>query len=110
MRHGATSAAAAGTGAAEIATALSESRRLFVAIGVFSAFVNVLMLTGPLFMLQVYDRVLTGALMRGAGRAGLRGGRAALPPDGLWRSVRGPRAARLPGLRRAQAIRRLTPG
>ncbi len=83
MRHGATSAAAAGTGAAEIATALSESRRLFVAIGVFSAFVNVLMLTGPLFMLQVYDRVLTGALMRGAGRAGLRGGSAALPPDGL---------------------------
>ena len=30
-----------------------------MAIGVFSAFVNVLMLTGPLFMLQVYDRVLT---------------------------------------------------
>ena len=59
MRHGGgASAPAAGTGAAEIATALSESRRLFVAIGVFSAFVNMLMLTGPLFMLQVYDRVL----------------------------------------------------
>ena len=44
---------------AEIRTALGESRRLFVSIGVFSAFVNLLMLTGPLFMLQVYDRVLT---------------------------------------------------
>ncbi len=30
----------------------------FVSIGVFSFFVNLLMLTGPLFMLQVYDRVL----------------------------------------------------
>ena len=48
-----------GGGAAEIRTALSESRRLFVSIGLFSAFVNLLMLTGPLFMLQVYDRVLT---------------------------------------------------
>ena len=46
-------------GRAEIRTALSESRRLFASIGLFSVFVNVLMLTGPLFMLQVYDRVLT---------------------------------------------------
>jgi len=45
-------------GSAEIRGALAESRRLFVSIGVFSAFVNLLMLTGPLFMLQVYDRVL----------------------------------------------------
>ena len=30
----------------------------FVSIGMFSFFVNLLMLTGPLFMLQVYDRVL----------------------------------------------------
>ena len=48
-----------GDGGAEIRTALGESRRLFVSIGLFSAFVNLLMLTGPLFMLQVYDRVLT---------------------------------------------------
>ena len=48
-----------GDGRREIATALGESRRLFVSIGLFSVFVNVLMLTGPLFMLQVYDRVLT---------------------------------------------------
>ena len=46
-------------GLSEIRDALSESRRLFLSIGLFSAFVNLLMLTGPLFMLQVYDRVLT---------------------------------------------------
>ena len=42
----------------EVRAALSESRRLFVSIGLFSIFVNLLMLTGPLFMLQIYDRVL----------------------------------------------------
>ena len=46
-------------GAAEIRAVLAESRRLFASIGLFSAFVNLLMLTGPLFMLQIYDRVLT---------------------------------------------------
>ncbi|MDE0202489.1 MAG: ABC transporter transmembrane domain-containing protein, partial [Rhodospirillaceae bacterium] len=56
---GGISATGTASGATEIASALSESRRLFVAIGVFSAFVNLLMLTGPIFMLQVYDRVLT---------------------------------------------------
>ena len=45
-------------GAREIRAALGESRRLFLAVGLFSAFVNLLMLTGPIFMLQVYDRVL----------------------------------------------------
>ena len=43
----------------EIRAALAESRRLFASVGFFSIFVNILMLTGPLFMLQVYDRVLT---------------------------------------------------
>ena len=47
------------SGTAEIRAALVESRRLFASIGLFSAFVNLLMLTGPLFMLQIYDRVLT---------------------------------------------------
>ena len=46
-------------GAREIRDALAESRRLFGACALFSVFVNLLMLTGPLFMLQVYDRVLS---------------------------------------------------
>ncbi|MHA3913957.1 type I secretion system permease/ATPase [Halovulum sp. GXIMD14793] len=39
--------------------ALGKGRGLFLSIGLFSVFVNLLMLTGPLFMLQVYDRVLS---------------------------------------------------
>jgi ATP-binding cassette subfamily C protein len=35
-----------------------EGRRLFWSVALFSFFVNLLMLTGPIFMLQVYDRVL----------------------------------------------------
>ncbi|MBC7157204.1 MAG: type I secretion system permease/ATPase, partial [Rhodobacteraceae bacterium] len=46
-------------GLAELRAARAENRRLFVAVFVFSVFVNLLMLTGPLFMLQVYDRVIT---------------------------------------------------
>ena len=45
-------------GAAEIRAAMKESCRSFVYIGLFGAFVNLLMLTGPVFMLQIYDRVL----------------------------------------------------
>lgn len=39
--------------------ALGGLKRSFVAVGLFSAAVNILMLTGPMFMLQVYDRVLS---------------------------------------------------
>ncbi|MGB0853432.1 MAG: type I secretion system permease/ATPase [Pikeienuella sp.] len=46
-------------GRRELRTALFSSKRLLVGVGVFSVFVNLLMLTGPLFMLNVYDRVLT---------------------------------------------------
>ncbi len=46
------------TGLAELKAARRENRALFWAVGVFSIFVNLLMLTGPLFMLQIYDRVL----------------------------------------------------
>ena len=42
----------------EIREALAESGRLLASCAVFSVGVNLLMLTGPLFMLQVYDRVL----------------------------------------------------
>ena len=45
-------------GRPELMKALAASRSLFISVGVFSFFVNLLMLTGPLFMLQVYDRVL----------------------------------------------------
>lgn len=47
------------TGLVELAAARSGSRQaVLIAFG-FSALVNVLMLTAPLYMLQVYDRVLT---------------------------------------------------
>ena len=38
--------------------ALADFRRALVSVTVFSAAVNLLMLAGPLYMLQVYDRVL----------------------------------------------------
>lgn len=45
-------------GAAELRAARSDSRALLVSVFIFSIFTNLLMLTGPLYMLQVYDRVL----------------------------------------------------
>src|SRR6056297_2533464 len=45
-------------GRAEVRAAYRDSRGLFWSVGVFSVFGNLLMLTGPLYMLQVYDRVL----------------------------------------------------
>ena len=45
-------------GHAELRAARADHRRLFWAVGIFSVLVNLLMLTGPLYMLQVYDRVL----------------------------------------------------
>lgn len=43
----------------ELRLALQHSSKAFMAVGVFSFFVNLLMLTSPIYMLQVYDRVLT---------------------------------------------------
>lgn len=45
-------------GRAELRRVRSQSRGLIWGVAVFSFFVNLLMLTGPIFMLQVYDRVL----------------------------------------------------
>jgi len=43
----------------ELRAAISESRRAFIATAIFSCIINILMLAGPLFMLQVYDRVMS---------------------------------------------------
>jgi ATP-binding cassette subfamily C protein len=45
-------------GVLELRRALLPATGSLVSIGLFSVFVNLLMLVGPLFMLQVYDRVL----------------------------------------------------
>jgi ATP-binding cassette subfamily C protein len=45
-------------GSEELRDARRESRSLYWTVGIFSFFANLLMLTGPIFMLQVYDRVL----------------------------------------------------
>ena len=45
-------------GAEELRKARNRSAHLFAAVFLFSVFVNLLMLTGPIYMLQIYDRVL----------------------------------------------------
>jgi len=42
----------------ELAAALNCCRRAFLATALFSGMSNILMLTGALFMLEIYDRVL----------------------------------------------------
>ena len=43
----------------DLAAALRECRRAFASVALFSGVVNLLMLAGPLYMLQIYDRVLS---------------------------------------------------
>lgn len=43
----------------ELRAARRESRAYYWFVGIFSFFVNLLMLTGPIYMLQLYDRVLS---------------------------------------------------
>lgn len=45
-------------GRAELIEVRKQSRGLYWFVAIFSSFVNALMLTGPLYMLNVYDRVL----------------------------------------------------
>ncbi len=45
-------------GRAELRATRRKSRALYWVVGLFSLFANLLMLTGPMYMLQVYDRVL----------------------------------------------------
>lgn len=42
----------------ELALVIRKSKYALTATGIFSLFINLLMLTGPLFMLQIYDSVL----------------------------------------------------
>jgi PrtD family type I secretion system ABC transporter len=42
----------------ELAQALASCRGAFLSVGLFSGVINILMLTGSIYMLQVYDRVL----------------------------------------------------
>jgi len=42
----------------ELAAALGRCKAAFVGVASFSALINLLVLTGPIFMLQIYDRVL----------------------------------------------------
>ena len=43
-----------------VSAALGDFRRTFWSVAAFSAVVNILMFAGPLYMMQVYDRVLSG--------------------------------------------------
>ena len=43
----------------EVKSSLLLNRGALISVFVFSCLVNILMLTGPIFMLQIYDRVLT---------------------------------------------------
>lgn len=47
------------TGQSELKAILRRHRKMYWAVAAFSFFANLLMLTGPLYMLQVYDRVLS---------------------------------------------------
>lgn len=44
---------------ADVSAALRDCRRAFWSVALFSGVVNILMLAGPLYMLQIYDRVLS---------------------------------------------------
>ena len=48
-------------GLVALKTVRARCQRGFVAVAVFSAFANVLMLVSPIYMLQIYDRVLSSA-------------------------------------------------
>src|SRR5215470_10341251 len=51
-------AAAPGVRHSELGDALSACRSAFIGVGLMSCVINLLYLTGSIFMLEVYDRVL----------------------------------------------------
>src|SRR5215475_13023839 len=50
---------ASGSVPPDVRAALRDCRRVFWSVALFSGLVNLLMLAGPLYMLQIYDRVLS---------------------------------------------------
>ncbi len=78
----------------EVAAALASCRGAFVATGLISAMSNLLMLTGAIFMLQIYDRVLPSrSVPTLIGLAGLAGG--LYVAQGLLDLIRGRILARI---------------
>src|SRR3984893_1291625 len=78
----------------ELAAALGSCRGAFVATGLISAMSNLLMLTGAMFMLQIYDRVLPSrSVPTLIGLAGLAGG--LYVAQGLLDLIRGRILARI---------------
>ena len=53
-----TNQAGAAAGRSDLASAIRDCRHAIVGVVVFSGLMNMLTLTGPLFMLQIYDRVV----------------------------------------------------
>src|SRR5260370_8543819 len=51
-------AAAPGVGRSELGDAIRACRSAFIGVGLMSCMINLLYLTGSMFMLEVYDRVL----------------------------------------------------
>ena len=51
-------AAAPGVRQSELGIALRACRNAFIGVGVMSCMINLLYLTGSIFMLEVYDRVI----------------------------------------------------
>ena len=51
-------AAAPGLRRSELGDALRTCRNAFIGVGIMSCMINLLYLTGSIFMLEVYDRVL----------------------------------------------------
>src|ERR671936_1009001 len=51
-------AAAPGVRRSELGEALRTCRNAFIGVGIMSCMINLLYLTGSIFMLEVYDRVL----------------------------------------------------
>ena len=60
-------------GSQELRRPLLRATGALASVGLFSIFVNLLMLVGPLFMLQVYDRAL-GRNFAGSTRVAKTGG------------------------------------